>query len=101
MRVLVLLLVAVALLFVVWSVGELWRMRHRRRRREHASWMIRTAHHDGRTRVAVGLVTPGQMLLDEQLVAEFPDLSPDWSEQFLHACETARERAFHLNTNNE
>jgi hypothetical protein len=84
-------------LFAFWALVVFGRTRLNRRRSAKARWQVRIYHRDGRTLVALGLMTTDSELLDEQLVAQFSDVAPDWDAQFLAARETAMERAFHLN----
>jgi pyridoxamine 5'-phosphate oxidase family protein len=60
-------------------------------------WQPRHYGVQGQTVVAVSLVRPDGEVLDEHVVARFPDQDPDWSRLFLAARQEAEERAFHLN----
>jgi hypothetical protein len=39
-------------------------------------------------------------VIEEHLVARFPDTDQEWSRKFLQAKQEAEERAFHLNADN-
>jgi hypothetical protein len=42
-------------------------------------------------------MTPAGEVIEEHVVARFPDTDEDWSRKFLQGKEEAEERAFHLN----
>ena len=71
------------------------------RLRTQARWQTRHYAERGVTVVAVSLMLPTGEVLDEHVVASFPDDAPDWNDRFLRAREDAAERAFHLNAAEE
>ncbi|MCI4065674.1 hypothetical protein MRQ36_25200 [Micromonospora sp. R77] len=71
--------------------------RRGRRAARAARWQVLHYGRDGRTVVAVGLVTPRGRVLDEHVVDHLPDGDPEWNDRFLRARENAEERAYHLN----
>jgi hypothetical protein len=60
-------------------------------------WQPRHYADDGDTVVAVARMTPAGEVIEEHVVARFPDTDEDWSRKFLQSKEEAEERAFHLN----
>jgi hypothetical protein len=87
-----------AVLYCAYLVTTTLRQGTTRRSQEKATWKVRHYSHDGATVVAVSLTAPGGDVLDDHVVARFPDEDPDWQNRFLHARQEAEERAFHLNT---
>jgi hypothetical protein len=60
-------------------------------------------HHyadDAHTVVTVARMTAKGEVIEEHLVARFPDTDQEWSRKFLQAKQEAEERAFHLNADN-
>lgn len=91
------LLLVLVVAYCAYMVATGLRQRRTLRLRGEASWRVRHYNDDGRTVVAVSLITPTGAVLDEQVVARLPDDDADWQSRFLHARQEAEERAFHLN----
>lgn len=102
MRVVALILALLVAGFVIGAAARFatWRSENRHRRlRQRAQWQVRHYSQGGNTLVVTSLTTSDGHVVDEHVVAEFPDIAPDWDIQFLRASMEARQRAFHLTTN--
>lgn len=96
--VLIALLLAGVVLWCGYAAATAVRRGRRERDLRDARWQVRHYGVDGRTVVAVVLVTPAGAALDEHVVARLPEADPDWQTRFLGARQEAEERAFHLNS---
>jgi hypothetical protein len=87
-----------AVLYCAYLVATTLRRGTERRVRGKVTWKVRHYSLEGATVVAVSLTGADGDVVDEHVVARFPDEDPDWQRRFLEARQEAEERAFHLNT---
>jgi len=91
------ILLAAAAAYLVYAASVSAARGRNIRLRARARWQARHYGERGETVVAVSLMLGTGEVLDEHVVARFPDRDPDWNARFLRAQEEAAERAFHLN----